>query len=284
MYRALFLGRTSPWRAAALKAILAEGWSCRADRSFDDPGDAAPEAVEQIVVDLLDGRALEDAIRACNVVVYAPEPRMELAPKARVAHAARIARVVCDASREIGVERVVLVSSAITLEPTPGSPLVDLERSGAYLPHSALDSFAEVLFAVERECMRYAADAMALSILHPGMPLEPGQEVFMPRGLGAKHVLNVIRPDAAGRAIAGAMRRAHPGRRYAIGGVNTTALELARALDRHGSRRSGGRPRTLAERRDAEWLERTPPLDSAAAVRDLGHRPSASLESVLGDS
>lgn len=236
--------------------------------------------VEQVVGDARDYSSLVDAMSGCNYVFYAAAPSIKLGASAMLKEGVEAIRTVIDAAREVGVDRLVVTSSAVTLagEGTAGRLV---SEDDVYLPGTSGDLFVEAKYAVEQECARYSADGADIVLLNPGLCVGPGVDLrpYLRLGVADSERVNFVDVRDVACAHVDALTNAKPGARYALGGVNGTVGDLLAdwRSERLASQWLKRQSRRVANRvlhgpvvRDAELVRCGRWIDSSQAQSDLG--------------
>jgi len=241
-------------------------------------------------IDVLDGPALERALRGCDALVHLAAL---YSYDASAAELRRInvagTRCVLDAAARAGVRRIVHTSTAGTCGPVPGRPATEADAPPAWelsVPYKRTK--------LEGERLALAAGAV---VVNPTAPLGDGDRRPTPtgrmvagvvrrriRGYLAGMGLNVVdvRDVALGHALA--LERGRAGERYLLGGVD---LPLAELFERIAALAGVPRPRVrvpypavraaaalgLVNRHEARLARLPMYFDSAKAERELGYRP-----------
>lgn len=276
--RLAILGQRSALAPALLKACSAPG--SPQVRLIAPWGEARPQAldaalagIELITYNPGDFESLRRAMRACNALVLLSEPGGELS------HAVRHVRHVAQACRDSEVERMVLVSCASMLGVHRGQWL----RHEAGEPPRVSSSLLRWRHMVELERARFAADAMDIVGLYPGLVWMPAHPAFIQavRNAPSSAQTSVISPKEVARMCLVALELARAGHRYGLGMCNVSVKELIARLP--------GTPPEEVERalvranhaRFFEPLRVQAVLDTRRAQSELGLQVVASLNHVL---
>ncbi len=236
--------------------------------------------VEQVVGDARDFSSLVDAMSGCNYVFYAAAPAASLDARAQLTQSVEAIRTVIEAAREVGVDRIIVTSSASTFFGEETSGQVVCEKN-VYLPGTSGDVFVEAKYAVEQECARYSADGAEIVLLNPGLCVGSGIDLgaYAQLGMPADARVNFVDVRDVARAQVDALTHGRSGARYGLGGVNATVGDLlaesrservvSRWFKRHG-RRLASNVLTNSVVRDAELMRNGRWMDSSLAERELG--------------
>lgn len=254
MPQVLVLGAAGAIGAHVVRVLGDSGWRIRA---FVRPA-TDTRALEGLDVDVAIGDARDEhsvraALNGCDALVHAAGfyPRGPLSV-ARAAHegVATVAPVL-RAALAAGIGRAVYVSSAATLgpgrrpSPRPGKSKVADPRvrfaDEADPPPVPRGPYTAAKLAMERAALDAAAAGLPLVVVNPTLclgehdrkPTSGRLVVAILRGrLPAvpDAPLNVVWTGDVARGIAAALERGGVGRRYALGGANTTLPWLARQI------------------------------------------------------
>jgi dihydroflavonol-4-reductase len=241
--RMLVTGASGFIGSAVTRALLARGTEVVA---LLEPGASRSNldglAVEPVIADLRDGRALLAAAEGCRMVFHvaavyrfwtrdaADFYEVNVGGSLNVIHAARTA----------GVERLVYTSTVgtIGLDGTEFDRAAD-ETEWARIAH-LFGLYKQSKYVAEHEVLRAGAEGLPVVLVQPTLPLGPGDRAPTPTGktildfLNGRipgwfdTALNVVDVDdvAVGHLLAA--ERGAQGRSYVLGGEN---LELRQILD-----------------------------------------------------
>jgi nucleoside-diphosphate-sugar epimerase len=280
MQRALVIGGTGfigrhivrALTARDLEVVVMRRWNSDASM-FDATG------VDSLVADVTGEEPLMQRLAGFNYVFYAVAPDLELDDRAYLQRSVAGIRRLLDAAREAEVDRLAITSCASTV--AARSDAEPSTRDDVYLPGSSEDVRVEALYAVEQECFREAADNLDLTILNPGICIGDGAR-FPSRAaleqLDESKRVNIVDVEAVAQAHLVSMAELHYGRRFVLGGRNTTIGSLRAALedDRAGRGHLHGRELELVDDlgalRHRALFERGCWLDSANARDRLSFR------------
>jgi nucleoside-diphosphate-sugar epimerase len=277
--RLAILGQRSALAPALLRACAAPG-SAQV-RLIAPWGEARPQALDDALVgvELItynpgDFESLRRAMRACNALVLLSEPGGALSSSVR--HVRHVAQ----ACRDSEVERMVLVSCASLLGVHRGQWL----RHEAGDPPPVSSPLMRWRHMIELERARFAADAMDIVGLYPGLVWMPEHPAFVQavRGAPSSAQTSVISSEEVARMCLVALEQARAGHRYGLGMCNVGVKELIARLP-------GAPPGEVIERalvranraRFSEPLRVQAVLDTRRAQRELGLRVVASLNHML---
>lgn len=259
---------------------------------------SAGGAVEAVDGDVRDAVALARAARGCDGVVHAAA-LVSIWQRDRTAfHAINVGGLsnAVSAVREHGIQRFVYTSSFLALPP-----------AGAAAPLASND-YQRTKADAQRLADRAIADGAPLVCVFPGVIYGPGPRTEgnllgrlvadhlaarLPGLAGSRRVWSFAWVEDVARGHVAALERASPGARYALGGENASqrrAFEIVRDLTGRALPRSIPLPVAYAAGLAEEWRARLTgalpivtrgsveilrhdwPLDSTAAVCDLGYR------------
>jgi dihydroflavonol-4-reductase len=247
-------------------------------------------------IDLLEGPALERAVRGCDAVVHVAAL---YSYDARGAELERVnvhgTRTLLEAAVRAGVRRFLYTSTAGTCGPVPGRRATEGDAPPEWelgVPYKRTKLAAERLVLAAAE-----AGALESVVVNPTAPVGEGDRRPTPtgavvasvargryRGFVAGTGLNVVDVRDVARGHVLALERGRSGERYLLGGVDLRLAELFAAIARLAGR---PRPRVrvpyAAARAAAALgavnehevrLARLPMFfSSAKAERELGYRP-----------
>jgi nucleoside-diphosphate-sugar epimerase len=312
-------GATGFIGTALVAELVRRGNRVRAlTRATSDCTGLALDGVSLVTGDILDreslGRGMAGCSRAFHLAAYARNWARD--PRAFVEHNVEGTRNVLAAARAVGVERVVLTSTVVTLGPTrPG--VVGDETTPRSTPHF-FTAYEESKTLAEREALRCAAEGLPVVIVNPTRVFGPGKLTegnsvtamidLYDRGKlpvllgGGDDVGNYVLVDDLVRGHLLAMDHGRTGERYILGGENASLDGLFALVDAVCGRKhrqlSLPRPLALAyahlEEKKAEWLGAHPLITpgwvetflcdwaytSAKAERELGYTTTPLREGI----
>ena len=280
MLKVCIIGHQGRLGLELVEAAQRSGASCRWTYDWREGALARPRAAsfEQVALDPEQPDGFVEAMRGCNLVLYdalwglwaLPGPARRGASAGDALRlAVRRARAACAALRAARADRLVVTLSVAALDHVPGSPLVDEAGVCSPAPDQAMSLRAQLL-AVEREFLRYAADALDVVLLYPSAPLW-SDLLTLPSGLAPQAPINLIQGQALARAHMQAASRASAAQRLILGQLNTTVALAAQAFS------SRGQLPWADAQRQALAAQLGWPVSMDAAHRALELRPVASL-------
>ena len=250
-------GATGFVGSAVARALAARGARLRLlARATSDRTNLSGIDAEIVEGDLRDAGAVARAMRgvdrlfhvAADYRIWAPDPE-EIVRNNQAS-----TRIVMQAARDAGVERIVYTSSVATLKPLPGGAA---DESRPATPEQAVGAYKRSKVVAERLVEAMAADGLPVVIVNPSTPIGPrdvkptptGRIVieaangrmpaYVESGLNLAHVDDV----AAGHLLA--MEKGRIGERYILGGDDVSlGAMLATIADIVGRRP----PRTVIPR------------------------------------
>ncbi len=236
--------------------------------------------VDQVVGDARDFGSLVAAMSGCNYVFYAVAPAVGLDAKTTLRESVESIRTVVEAAREVGVDRIVVTSSAVTFFGQGTSEKVVREKD-VYLPGTSADMFVEAKYAVEQECARYSADGAEIVLLNPGLCVGPGVDLrpYSQLGMPDSALVNYVDVRDVARAHVDALTYGRSGARYGLGGVNGKVGDLLadgrseRVVSdwfKRQSRRFANNVLNHSAVREAELVRCGRWMDSSLAEQELG--------------
>jgi dihydroflavonol-4-reductase len=242
------------------------------------------DGVEPVSGDLRDAASIERAVEGCAVVFHvAADYRLWVRDPEEMRRAnVGGTRIVLEAARRAGVERVVYTSTVGCIGLPEGrlgdedTPVALADMAGAY---------KQSKFLAEEEARRFAAEGLPVVIVNPTAPV--GDHDFKPTPTGRIIVdflngampayietgLNLVdvRDVAEGHLLA--LGRGRPGERYILGCENLTLKEIFVRLER-----ISGRP---APQRRIPWaVAYAAGAVSTGWARLTGRPPRVALDSV----
>jgi dihydroflavonol-4-reductase len=194
------------------------------------------EEVRDERVELLDPRALDDAVAGCDAVVHVAALYSFDAPAEQVERVnVEGTRNLLDAARRAGVRRFLFTSTAGTCGPVPGRPATEEDEPPEW---ELAVAYKRTKLAAER----LARDAGAV-VVNPTAPIGDGDRRPTPTGRMVANVANGrlpgylattglnlvdVRDVARGHRLA--LEEGEPGERYILGGVNLPLGEVFAAI------------------------------------------------------
>ena len=241
-------------------------------------------------VDIVEGRitdaaSMSAALASCRYLVHvAADYRLWARDRSEI-FAANIegTRVVMEAARKAGVERVVYTSSVATVQPRPdGSPADE----SAFMPEDAASgAYQRSKIMAERLVRDMIATGLPAVIVNPATVIGPNDVRPTPTGriiiaaatgripAFVDTGLNLVHVDDVARGHVAALRRGLVGDRYILGGEN---VRFARMLADIAALAGRNPPRLRIP-----WYAALPvALVAEAASRVTGREPLATLEGV----
>lgn len=236
MQRALIIGGTGFVGRHIIGALAERDLEVAVMRRWDsDLREIDGMSVSQIVADLAGDDELVQRLAGFNYVFYAVAPDIELDDSAYLRTSVLAMRRLLNAAREADVDRLAITSCASTIASRHDG--ASASAANVYLPGTSGDVRVEALYAAEQECFREAADNLDLTILNPGICLADGARFPGYRALSKLDEsarLNIVDAESVAHAHLASMAELHYGRRYALGGRNTTVGSVRTALDDDG--------------------------------------------------
>ena len=243
-------------------------------------------------VDLLDGEALERAVRGCEAVVHVAALYSYTAPAGDLELVnVEGTRRLLDACARAGVGRFVHTSTAGTCGPVPGRAATEADSPP---PWELCVPYKRTKLAAERLVLASGLDAV---VVNPTAPVGDGDRRPTPtgamiagvargryRGFIRRMGLNVVDVRDVARGHALALEHGRAGERYLLGGANLSLEELFAAVADLAGR---PRPRVpvpyplavaagaagLVNRQEVRLARLPMFFSSAKAERELGYRP-----------
>jgi len=267
------------------------------------------ERITAVEGDIRDQSSLQKGMEGCSAVFHLAAYAKNWARDPRTFFELNVegTRNVLRAARLVGVERVVLTSTMVTLGPTP--PGVVGDESMPRITPRFFTEYEESKTIAEREALRAAADGLPVVVVNPTRVYGPGRLTegnsvtvmidLYDRGrfpallAGGANVGNYALVDDLVRGHILAMEKGRVGERYILGGENVSLRELFDLVDEVTETRHlrFNLPPRLAkaygrlEEKKAEWFGVYPRItpgwvetflqewaySSAKAERDLGY-------------
>ena len=216
--RVLVTGASGVVGGAAARALLAAGYAVSTLQRGPIGDDLRERGVREHRGDIADPDAVARALAGCDAVVHAAAKVDIVGPWAEFERAnVEGTRVVIEASRPAGIERVVVVSSPSVAH--AGRPLVGAGADPAD-PERARGHYARSKAMAERLALAASDDSLAVTAIRPHLVWGPGDTQLTERiveraragrlaiiGTGAA-LIDTTYLDNAGEAIAAAVARA----------------------------------------------------------------------------
>ena len=195
-------------------------------------------------VELLDARALEEAIAGCDAVVHVAAVYSFDADPAQIERVnVQGTRNLIEAAQRAGVRRFLYTSTAGTCGPVPGRPATEEDEPP---PWELAVAYKRTKLAAER----LAREAGAV-VVNPTTPIGDGDRKPTPTGRMVANVakgrlpayvgttgLNLVDVRDVARGHVLALESGEPGERYILGGVNLPLADVFAAIaDLAGRRR-----------------------------------------------
>jgi dihydroflavonol-4-reductase len=201
------------------------------------------DEVREERVELLDQRALADAVVGCDAVVHVAALYSFDAPAEEIERVnVEGTRNLLDAAQRAGVRRFLFTSTAGTCGPVPGRPATEEDE---FPPWELAVPYKRTKLAAER-----LARAAGAVIVNPTAPIGDGDHRPTPTGRMVANVargrmpaylattgLNLVDVRDVARGHALALERGEPGERYILGGVNLPLADVFAAIAALAGRR-----------------------------------------------
>jgi dihydroflavonol-4-reductase len=194
------------------------------------------EEVRDERVELLDPRALEEAVAGCDALVHVAALYSFDAPAERIERVnVEGTRNLIEAARRAGIERFLFTSTAGTCGPVPGRPATEEDEPPVW----------ELAVAYKRT--KLAAEHLAREagavVVNPTAPIGDGDRKPTPTGRMVANVargrmpaylrrtgLNLVDVRDVARGHVLALEKGEPGERYILGGVNLPLADVFAAI------------------------------------------------------
>jgi len=282
------------------------------------PGPLQHPAVELVRGDITDAVSMLRGMVGCSRVFHLAAYARNWAPDPRTFYRMNVAGManVFAAARQLGITRVVLTSSIVTLGPTGRGVVGD--EAMPRLTQEYLTEYEATKATAERQALEWAAGGFPVVIVNPTRVFGPGHltegnsvsrliddydrgrmPLLINRGV---NVGNYVLVDDVVQGHLLAMERGRVGERYILGGENATLRQLFRLIDRVSGKRHFqvlARPFipllfAWLQKKRAEWFGTFPTITpgwvrtflvdwayrSDKAVRELGYRPTPLEEGI----
>ena len=312
---AFVTGGTGFVGSAVVRALLAAGFGVRAlVRRNSSRANLDGLKVELVEGDMRDPDAVRSAAKGVRYVFHVAADYRLWAPDPEEILQANVegTRIVMEAARAAGVERVVYTSSVATLKPShDGEPADETARLSE---SEAIGAYKRSKIVAERLVEGMIGEGLPAVIVNPSAPVGPRDRRPTPTGRMIVEAasgripafvdtgLNLVHVDDIADGHVAALRHGRIGERYILGGQNMTLAELlgkiARLTGRSPPRIKLPRwpiyPIAFAAEAMARLTKREPfvTLDglrmseylmyftSAKAERELGYRPRPAEEGI----
>ena len=221
--------------------------------------------------DILDPESLRRAVEGCRQVYHLAAYARIWASDPATFHRVNAGgtRHVLEAARRAAVRRAVVVSSIVTLGPTPPGAVADERAARASPP---LTEYEASKLEVEREALAASGDGLEVVVVNPTRVYGPGKLTeansvsrlvdLYSRGrlpfvlAGGRAVGNYAYVDDLVAGLVAAMERGRPGERYILGGENAPLRRVLDLVDQLAGRRHLRLPLPAALARAYAHLER----------------------------
>ncbi len=303
--RCLVIGASGAIGGNVVRALVAAGHEVRALLRHDSsPRAIDGVACEQVIGDVRDPASLMAAVNGRDWVFHCAGyyPTVSLDPRKVLRVGVAGMRNVLDACAAAGVTRVVYTSSLSTIAPPPDGAGRIADERDLYLPGTVNDPYYEVKWAMECEATRAAAAGQDVVVVNPSICIGP----WDPKPTGGRLVLgvargklpayvegtvNVVHLADVGLGHVRAAERGRSGRRYILGGEDTTVgaiLRLAAELagvppPRRAIPGDVALGAAYASEVLATYVTKRPPLLPIEGVNMILHGQALSTERMRGE-
>ncbi len=231
----LVVGATGFIGAHTARALAAAGYPVRATRRASSPiWHLSDVEVEWVEADLDDAASLSAALDGCLGVIHAAGfyPRDGVDVDAARRRGVAQMRHLLDVCLERRIPRLVYVSSPATLG-AGADPDAERAEADLYVPGTVADAYFETKWAMEAEIYRYVRRGLPVVITIPAAVFGPGDvkpttgellvrlaDGRLPAVVG--DALDAVDVRDVADSLVRALERGRPGRRYVLGGTNTS--------------------------------------------------------------
>jgi dihydroflavonol-4-reductase len=272
--------------SAVVRQLVAEGFAVRALLRHGSRRDhLAALGIETVEGSINEAAAIRAALASCRYLVHvAADYRLWARDRGEI-FAANVdgTRVVMEAARSAGIERIVYTSSVATVEPRPDASPAD---ESAFMPERrACGAYQRSKIMAEARVREMVGQGLPAVIVNPATTIGPRDARPTPTGriiiaaatgripAFVDTGLNLVHVDDVACGHVAALRRGRIGERYILGGEN---VRFARMLADIAAL-AGRRPPRLR----IPWFAALPVAWAAEAVsRVTGREPLATLEGV----
>ena len=272
--------------SAVARALMEEGFAVRA---LVRPG-SRRDHLRALRIDVVEGSindavSVNAALASCRFLVHVAADYRLWARDPREIFNANVkgTRVLMEAARRAGLDRVVYTSSVATVQPRPDGTPVD---ESAFMPDGAASgAYQRSKIMAERLVRDMVANGLPAVIVNPATVIGPNDVRPTPTGrfiiaaatgripAFVDTGLNLVHVDDVARGHVAALRRGRIGERYILGGENVRFAGMLADI----AALAGRRPPRLR----IPWYAGLPVAYVAEAVsRVTGREPLATLEGV----
>ncbi len=242
--KALVLGATGFIGSHVVRALLEDEIDVRIVRRGTSPTRALEGLkVEEAIGDLNDKPSLIKAMRDCHVLFHAagyyPVYSFDAGKQKQIALTQM--KNVLEAAAEVGVPKIVYTSSMSTIGRSKnGSPS---NEETPYNPKQMTGLYYEIKYLLEQEALQAEQNGLPVVVVNPtgvfgDYDVKPTSGILVVK-IAKKEVpaivdakMNVVDAHAVGRGQIAAMKLGKIGRRYILGGHNTTVWKTASMIAR----------------------------------------------------